>query len=86
MAAGVVPQSSWSLKPSRAPRSLLHSAVLTVLPLPRNRAMFGGQNPASHHAAQVPGAGVTVVALVPSAGPVPPPMIVVMPPPSAPRP
>ncbi len=56
---------------------------LTVLPLPSSATLTGNPSIASSIRARCHAPGVTVVALVPSAGPVPPPMIVVMPPPSA---
>ncbi|SLI02253.1 Uncharacterised protein [Mycobacteroides abscessus subsp. abscessus] len=84
IAAGVEPQSSCSLKPEAPARNCSHMAAsLTVLPLPSS-AMFSGQwSVASSIRARCQAPGVTVVALLPSAGPVPPPMRVVMPPPSA---
>ena len=51
----------------------------TVLPLPSSSTLTGQGSIASSIRARCQAPGVTVVALVPSAGPVPPPMIVVMP-------
>jgi hypothetical protein len=84
MAAGVVPQSSWSLNPDAPAASCSTSpASDTVLPLP-SRATFTGQGSMARSTlARFHAPGVTVVALVPSAGPVPPPTSVVMPEPSA---
>ena len=80
IAAGVVPQSSCSLNPTRRPRSCSRSASCdTVLPLPSSATLTGQSSSASSIRARFHAPGVTVVALVPSAGPVPPPMIVVMP-------
>ncbi len=50
-----------------------------VLPLPSSSTLIGYVSMASSIRARCQAFGVTVVALVPSAGPVPPPMIVVMP-------
>ena len=50
-----------------------------VLPLPSSSTLIGQVSSASSIRARCQAFGVTVVALVPSAGPVPPPMIVVMP-------
>ena len=80
IAAGVVPQSSCSLKPPAPPRSCSHiDSSRTVLPLPSSSTLTGHGSIASSIRARCQAFGVTVVALVPSAGPVPPPMIVVMP-------
>ena len=53
--------------------------VDTVLPLPSSATLTGQRVERLEHPSEVPRPGVTVVAFVPSAGPVPPPMIVVMP-------
>ena len=81
MAAGVVPQSSCSLKPAAPARSCSHSASAeTVLPLPSSTMLTGqAVDRLQHPRARYHAPGVTVVALVPSAGPVPPPISVVMP-------
>src|SRR3984893_10262807 len=84
MAAGVDPQSSCSLKPDAPQCNCSHNAsALTVLPLPSSAKFAGQQSSDSSIRARCHPPGVTVVALVPSAGPVPPPMIVVVPAPSA---
>ena len=84
MAAGVEPQSSWSLNPDAPPRSCSHSAAgETVLPLPNRATLTGSASSASSMRAMYQLPGVTVVARVPSAGPVPPPISVVTPDPSA---
>ncbi len=81
MTAGVVPQSSCSLKPPAPARSCSHIASSdVVLPLPSSSTLTGNGSIASSIRARCHAPGVTVVALVPSAGPVPPPMSVVMPP------
>ena len=84
MAAGVVPQSSCSLKPAAPPRNCSHiESGLMVLPLPSNRMFIGQPSSACSMRPRCQAPGVTVVALLPSAGPVPPPIMVVMPPPMA---
>src|ERR1700712_3783376 len=84
MAAGVVPQSSCNLKPAAPARNCSHMAsALTVLPLPSRATLSGQWSSASSMRARCQAPGVTVVALLPSAGPVPPATMVVMPPPSA---
>jgi hypothetical protein len=61
-------------------RSCSHSAsVETVLPLPSSATLTGQWSSASSIRPGTTAPGVTVVALVPSAGPVPPPTMVVMP-------
>jgi hypothetical protein len=78
--AGVVPRSAWSFKPPAPPRSCSHiDSSLTVLPLPSSSTLTGHGSSASSIRARCQALGVTAVALVPSAGPVPPPMMVVMP-------
>ncbi len=80
MAAGVEPQSSCSLKPDAPARSCSHRAsALTVLPLPSSTMLTGQCAVAASIASSQKAPGVTVVALVPSAGPVPPPISVVIP-------
>ena len=80
MAAGVVPQSSCSLRPL-APAAICSSsgAGSLALPLPSRPQFTGSGSAASSIRAMFHGPGVQVVALVPSAGPVPPPIIVVIP-------
>ena len=84
IAAGVLPQSSCSLKPDAPARicSCIASA-LTVLPLPSSAMFIGQPSVAASIDARCHEPGDTVVALLPSAGPVPPPISVVMPLPSA---
>ena len=80
IAAGVVPQSSCSLSPM-APYctcSRKGSARLT-LPLPRKPRFIGNASAASSIFIICHGPGVHVVANVPVAGPVPPPIMVVTP-------
>ena len=80
MAAGVEPQSSCSLKPAAPARSCSHRpAALTVLPLPSSTMLTGHWVVAASIMSSQNAPGVTVVALVPSAGPVPPPISVVIP-------
>ncbi len=80
MAAGVAPQSSWILKPTTPARSWSRiESVLTVLPLPSSPMLTGEKSSASKMRARCQAPGVIVVALVPSAGPVPPPTKVVIP-------
>jgi len=80
MAAGVEPQSSCSLKPDAPARSCSHRAsALTVLPLPSSTILTGQPVVALNIMSSQKAPGVTVVALVPSAGPVPPPISVVIP-------
>ncbi len=84
IAAGVEPQSSCSLNPDAPARSCSHRASSdTVLPLPSRTTLSGQPAVASSIRARFQAPGVTVVALVPSAGPVPPPMTVVIPLPMA---
>ena len=80
MAAGVVPQSSCSLRP-QAPASIcsLRPAGLLVLPLPKKPRFIGRPSAACSMRPMCHGPGVTVVASVPCAGPVPPPIMVVTP-------
>ena len=66
----------WSLKVNGQP-------VDATLPLPRNPKFIGHASAACSMRAMFHSPGVHVVALVPVAGPVPPPIIVVMPPLSA---
>ena len=80
MAAGVDPQSSWSLKPAAPDRNCSQSpSSETVFPLPRRATLTGHSSRAVNIRARFQGPGVIVVARVPSAGPVPPPMTVVTP-------
>src|SRR5690242_11444765 len=80
IAAGVEPQSSCSLKPAAPARSCSHRpSALTVLPLPSSTMLTGHCVVAASIMSSQNAPGVTVVALVPSAGPVPPPISVVIP-------
>ena len=80
MAEGVDPQSSWSFKPSAPPRICSRSASRPEeLPLPRKPKLSGKASAASNMRRMFHAPGVHVVAFVPVAGPVPPPMSVVMP-------
>ena len=78
--AGVVPQSSWHLKPT-APASICSTsaALPCPWPLPRMPTLIGQPSNARSIMRMLPGPGVTVVALEPSDGPVPPPIRVVVP-------
>ncbi len=78
--AGVVPQSSWHLKPT-APASICSTsaALPCPWPLPRMPTLIGQPSKARSIVRMLPGPGVTVVALEPSDGPVPPPIRVVVP-------
>mmetsp|Transcript_39931 Transcript_39931/g.118455 ORF Transcript_39931/g.118455 Transcript_39931/m.118455 type:complete len:229 (+) Transcript_39931:1323-2009(+) len=80
IAAGVVPQSSCSLKPA-APAWITSSIPCgsDVFPLPEKPKLSGSESVARSIVSTWLGAGVQVVAQVPAAGPVPPPYIVVMP-------
>ena len=80
MAAGVEPQSSCSLSPTTP--ALICSRIGSgklKLPLPNNPMFIGKSSMACNMVAICHGPGVTVVADVPAAGPVPPPTIVVTP-------
>ena len=80
MAAGVVPQSSWSFSPIAPPRICSTSpSGADELPLPVKPKFIGNASVASSISWMCPLPGVHVVALVPVAGPVPPPMNVVTP-------
>ncbi len=80
IAAGVLPQSSCSLNPPAPARSCSHSAAgLVVLPLPSSSTLTGWSSMACNIRPRCHAPGVTVVALVPSVGPVPPPISVVSP-------
>mmetsp|Transcript_10993 Transcript_10993/g.32570 ORF Transcript_10993/g.32570 Transcript_10993/m.32570 type:complete len:242 (+) Transcript_10993:1075-1800(+) len=80
MTDGVVPQSSCSLKPA-APASSTSSRPSgeEVLPLPEKPKFMGKASVDCSIIAICDGAGVHVVAVVPAAGPVPPPYMVVRP-------
>src|SRR5678810_1106106 len=80
MAAGVVPQSSCSFIPM-TPASTCSSSGngRLALPLPNKPKLMGSSSRAWYIRPMYQGPGVQVVALVPAAGPVPPPIIVVTP-------
>ncbi len=80
MAAGVVPQSSCSLS-EQAPPGICSISALgwAALPLPAKARFMGKASAASIMRARCHGPGVQVVAVVPLAGPVPPPIIMVRP-------
>ena len=80
MAAGVVPQSSCSLR-AQAPALTCSSSASgsDALPLPAKPRFMGNASAAWIMRARCHGPGVQVVALVPAAGPVPPPSMEVMP-------
>ena len=80
IAAGVEPQSSCSLKPPTPARACSRiPSPETVLPLPSSSTLTGWTSIASSISRIAHGDGVQVVARVPSAGPVPPPISVVIP-------
>src|SRR5919197_985177 len=80
MAAGVVPQSSWSLRPM-APAAICSrsGSGAEALPLARKPRLIGNASAASSMRWMFHSPGVQVVAAVPVAGPVPPPTSVVSP-------
>jgi hypothetical protein len=80
MAAGVVPQSSCSLS-AQAPALTISSSAAgrEALPLPAKPRLTGNASAAWIMRPRCHGPGVQVVALVPAAGPVPPPSIEVTP-------
>mmetsp|Transcript_10046 Transcript_10046/g.25082 ORF Transcript_10046/g.25082 Transcript_10046/m.25082 type:complete len:206 (+) Transcript_10046:1083-1700(+) len=79
-AAGVAPQSSWIFKP-HAPAWMISGSPsgMLLLPLPRSPMFIGRLSVACSIMRICDGAGVHVVALLPVVGPVPPPIMVVMP-------
>src|SRR6266849_5927059 len=80
MAAGVVPQSSWSLRPmAPAATCSRRGSGREELPLPRKPRLMGRPSAASSMRWMFHAPAEHVVALVPVAGPVPPPMSVVIP-------
>jgi hypothetical protein len=80
IAAGVVPQSSCSLSPIAPAATCSRSASgRLALPLPVKPRFIGNASAACSMRSMCHGPGVQVVAEVPVAGPVPPPIIVVMP-------
>ena len=78
--AGVAPQSSCIFNPI-APAFICSSSGLSSeqLPFPKNPRFIGYSSAAFNIIARFQGPGVQVVAFVPSAGPVPPPIMVVTP-------
>ena len=80
MTAGVVPQSSWSFRP-QAPASICFRSGFgrLPLPLPRMPTLIGRPSNAWSIRMMFHAPGVQVVAQVPVAEPVPPPINVVMP-------
>ena len=80
IAAGVVPQSSCSFS-AQAPASIISTSApgREALPLPEMPRLTGKASKARSIISTCQGPGVQVVALVPSAGPVPPPSSVVTP-------
>ena len=80
MAAGVVPQSSCSLRPmAPALTCSCNASGRLALPLPRKPRFMAKPSAACSIRSMCQGPGVLVVARVPVAGPVPPPSMVVMP-------
>ena len=80
MAAGVVPQSSCSFSAQAPARTISSSARgWLALPLPEMPMFIGSASTAWSIRPMCQGPGVQVVASVPCAGPVPPPMSVVTP-------
>ena len=80
IAAGVVPQSSCSFRQAAPARIISSSAAgRDALPLAANARFTGRPSAACNMRARCQGPGVQVVAAVPVAGPVPPPISVVMP-------
>ena len=80
MVAGVVPQSSCSFSPQApAPTCSRSDSGRESLPLQRNPKLRGYSSAASIMRCMFHEPGVQVVAFVPSAGPVPPPIMVVVP-------
>ena len=80
IAAGVVPQSSCSLS-AQAPALTISSSAAgrEALPLPAKPRLTGNASAAWIMRPRCQGPGVQVVALVPAAGPVPPPSMEVTP-------
>ncbi len=84
--AGVAPQSSWIFRPAAPARICSRNgSAVEPLPLPRYAMLTGNASAASIIRERWNAPGEQVVALVPSAGPVPPPTMVVTPPASAVR-
>lgn len=84
MTAGVAPQPSCTLNPMTPARSWSRIDSLDIVaPWPSSPTLTAEPSNASSSEAMCQEPEVTVVALLPSAGPVPPPMSVVTPEPSA---
>ncbi len=80
MVAGVVPQSSCSFRPMAPAATCSRSGSgRLALPLPRKPRFMGKASAACSMRCMCQGPGVQVVAKVPVAGPVPPPIMVVTP-------
>ena len=80
IAAGVLPQSSCSFRPMAPARTCSSSGSgRLTLPLPRKPRFIGKASAAPSIECRCHGPGVQVVAAVPTAGPVPPPIMVVTP-------
>jgi hypothetical protein len=80
MALGVVPQSSCSFNPQAPAATIsMRAPGREALPLPSSPTLTGSPSIARSMRPMCQGPGVQVVALVPSAGPVPPPIMVVTP-------
>ena len=80
MADGVVPQSSCSFNPQTPDSTCsINASSLDAFPFPKNPKFTGNSSADCNILDICQGPGVHVVALVPSAGPVPPPNIVVIP-------
>ena len=80
IASGVLPQSSCSFNP-HAPALIcsLNVSISDEFPFPRKPRLIGSSSAASSILSILNRPGEHVVAFVPSAGPVPPPIIVVIP-------
>ena len=80
MTAGVAPQSSWILRPiAPALTCSIRGFSSEQFPFPRKPKFIGYSSAALSIISMFHGPGVQVVAFVPSAGPVPPPIMVVTP-------
>ena len=78
--AVALPQSSCSFKPQAPAQNLFRQrSRVAAFPLPRNPKFIGHASAARNIRSRFQAPGVQVVALVPVAGPVPPPIMVVMP-------
>ena len=77
IAAGVLPQSSCSFRPMAPASTCSSGSGRLALPLPVKPMFIGKASAAWSIRAMCQGPEVQVVALVPAAGPVPPPIMVV---------